>query len=447
MRTAISMTFAAAAASCATTPNVAPVNAPMTAASVESTELGAGEDALVLALSGGGARASAFSYGVLLELRDTPTADGGRAIDDVALVTAVSGGAVTAGYFGQHGADGLDGFRAAALEKDWAGELRTSPLAPSNWLNAYGGGVNGRDRLAEWLDNEVYGGGTLSDFSARPRIVLNATELYTGAPFAFAAPYFQAICSDLGAVRIADAVAASMSVPLAFRPVVVESFAEDCPAPLPDWVNAAAHDRGAPVLLRETARAFTLYRDPARMRYLHLSDGGIVDNFGLSSLITMRRASETPYGPFAPADAVRARRVTFLVVDAGQSPSGDWPLEARGPNGPEVIESAIGDSINANKRIAYDAFAALLADWRGDLITYRCGLSAEEAQALGAADGWACEDLTFTLDMISFADLDPADYARLSTAPTRVSLPADLVDALIEGGREATRRNAALRAR
>ena len=71
-------------------------------------------------------------------------------------------------------------------------------------------------------------------------------------PFAFAAPYFQAICSDLGPVRIADAVASSMSVPLAFRPVVVGTYADKCPTPLPAWVAQAAKDHAAPVLLRET---------------------------------------------------------------------------------------------------------------------------------------------------------------------------------------------------
>ena len=119
-----------------------------------------------------------------------------------------------------------------------------------------------------------------------------------------------------------DAVAASMSVPVAFRPVIVESYADKCPSPLPDWVAKAATDRAAPVLLRITAQAFQLYRQPDRMKYVHLTDGGVADNFGLSSLITIRRAAGTPYGPFSARDAVKVKRLTFFVVNAEASASG-----------------------------------------------------------------------------------------------------------------------------
>jgi NTE family protein len=276
--------------------------------------------------------------------------------------------------------------------------------------------------------------------------VINATDLYSGAPFAFATPYFQAICSDLGEVRIADAVAASMAVPLAFRPIIVGSYADGCPAPLPDWVGRAAKDRLAPVLLRETARAFQHYRDPDRMKFLHLADGGVADNFGLSSLITIRRASQTPYGPFSPRDAVKVWRVTFVVINAEMSPSGDWALLAKGPNGPELAEATLSAAINAPKRAAADAFASTLADWRRDLIAYRCSLPQEEALRLGAGPDWDCRDVEFKFDMVSFADLPQDQFERLGAAPTQVSLPKELVDDLIAGGRQAIESNEAVRA-
>ena len=446
MRAITIAAMALALSACVSASNVNPVNQPLaTAAPAAEADLGVDGDAVVLSFSGGGARAAAFSYGALLEMRDMHAAAGGALVDRVALVTAVSGGAITAAYFGQHGSAGLDGFRAAALDQDWVGELHTSLIAPANWLRAYKGGVNGRDRLADWLDAHVYHGGAMHDLPHRPRIVLNATEIYTGAPFAFVAPYFDAICSNLGDVRIADAVAASMSVPLAFKPVVVGAYAAACKAPLPDWVAAAAQNRAAPALLRQTARAFQLYRDPERLKYLHLADGGVVDNYGLSSLITMRQASAPPYGPFSARDAVRAHRVVFLVVNAEQTLSGKWQLSAQGPGGVEAIEAALNDSINANKRIAYEAFAATLDSWRHDLIAYRCALPKADAARLGAGAGWKCDDVSFTLDSISFADLEPAQGARLAAAPTQVSLPPALIDDLIAGGRTAVTQNPALK--
>lgn len=432
--------LALACAACTTTPD-APVNGPLAASASRDIDLGVDGDALVLSFSGGGARAAAFSHGALLGLRDMHGEDGAPLTQRIVLITAVSGGAITAAYYGLHGDEGLETYRADALDKDWAGDLNTSPASPLNWWRAWRGGLNGPQELADWLDSEIFDDARLRDMDG-PRVVLNATELYTGAAFAFADPYFDAVCGDLGNVRVADAVAASMSVPVAFRPIVIETRA-DC-GPLPDWVSAAGADRGAPVLVRETARAFQLYRDPERMRFLHLADGGVVDNFGLTSLLVLRRASQTPYGPFSARDAIRLRHATILVVNAELDPIGDWPLSERGPRGGAVAGAALGASINASKRAAYDAFAAMLGDWEEDLIAYRCALPDEEVLALrGDLAGWDCRDVSLTIDMIAFADLPADQHARLGAAPTQVSLPADLIDDLIAGGRTAVAANAA----
>jgi NTE family protein len=440
--------LAVLATACVGAPDTRPINVAMSAPlqAPGEIDLGVDGDAIALALSGGGARAASFSLGVLQQLRDTRDAQGRPLIDKVALVTAVSGGSIIAAYFGQHGAAGLDGFRAAALDKDWQGQLHTTWASPMNWERLLQGGLNGPDKLADWLDKEVFAGGLMRDMPGRPRVVINAADLYNGTPFAFAAPYFQAICSDLGGVRIADAVAASMSVPIAFRPVVLKSYAENCPADLPAWVEIATMDRGAPMLLRETAQAFEMYRDPAKMRYLHLTDGGVADNFGLSSLVTLRRASQTPYGPFSVRDGVKIKRLTFLVVNSEKYAAGDWALKEAGPDGPQVVEAVMSAAVNAPKRAASDAFGSMLSDWQGELIAWRCSLSIEQARQLGAGEGWDCRDVQFRMDTISFADLSQAHYDRLGAADTAVSLPKDLIDDLIKGGREAVQINAAVRA-
>ncbi|MFZ4684569.1 MAG: patatin-like phospholipase family protein, partial [Hyphomonadaceae bacterium] len=87
-----------ALAACAGTPDTRPINLPLAAAPSAKAEIDiAGDgDVIALAFSGGGARAASFSLGVLQQLRDTRDSTGGRLIDRVALVTAVSGGAITA---------------------------------------------------------------------------------------------------------------------------------------------------------------------------------------------------------------------------------------------------------------------------------------------------------------------------------------------------------------
>ena len=59
-----------------------------------------------LTFSGGGTRAAALSYGVLEELRDTETTISGRKqrlLDEVDVISSVSGGSFTAAYYGLFG--------------------------------------------------------------------------------------------------------------------------------------------------------------------------------------------------------------------------------------------------------------------------------------------------------------------------------------------------------
>lgn len=428
---------------CAGLPDTRPVNEPLstTPASAPAVDLATDDDFLALALSGGGARAASFSLGVLQQLRDTRDPDGKRLIDKVGLVTAVSGGAITAAWFGKHGADGLDGLRESVLDKDWQSQLHTTFMSPQNWDRLMQGGLNGPDKLSNWLEKEVFGESRMRDLRTAPRIVINATDLYSGAPFAFSEPWFEAICSDLSSLKLSDAVAASMSVPVAFRPVVVKSFASECPSPLPAWVTKAEWDKSAPFLLRETARSFRFYREPERMKYVHLTDGGVADNFGVSSLVTLRAAGQTAFAPLSMRDAVRMRSFTFLIINAERDAEGDWALRESGPDGTQLIETAMSIAVNAPKRAAADALRDTLQSWRQDTVAWRCSLPTEDAQQLGAPPGWDCKDLTVRMDVIAFADLKDKRFATLGKAATAVSLPKKDIDALIEGGRQVVVQN------
>jgi NTE family protein len=435
-------------AACVTPGSSLPIN-PLPQAQAQPQPAIEGEgDMLMLALSGGGARSTAFSYGAMLGLQDLRGPDGRPLLDRLRLVTAVSGGSVLAAYYGQHGSAGLAGFRRDFLDKDWAARVHTSLASPLNWVGAMQGGMNSRPAVADWLDREVYRRGTMRELwdDDGPQIWLNATDLYNGAPFTFAPVYFEALCADLGSVRIADAVAASMAFPLVFQPVTAAQHAERC-SPLPDWVASAPGDHDRPALVRRTALAFAAYRDPAREPYLHLVDGGVLDNLGLSTLRLVRETAGTPYGPLSARTAVRVRRLTVLVVNAEQGRVSRWQMTARGPNGADVAGALFGIAIESPNRSAYDAFRLLLARWQDDVRRWRCGLSPDEVTALGGdAARWNCADVTFTLDMLAFSDLDAATQRRLGHVPTNVSLPRRAVDDLIEAGRRGVRENPAIQA-
>src|SRR6202008_2238257 len=114
----LALALAAAAFAGCTTPVYNPAtNEPLTAATPPN--MGAtvdimSENSIVLSLSGGGLRAAAFSYGVLDALGKIKTRDGDL-LDDVRLISSVSGSSLTSAYFGLYGREGLAEFRGQVL--------------------------------------------------------------------------------------------------------------------------------------------------------------------------------------------------------------------------------------------------------------------------------------------------------------------------------------------
>lgn len=93
------------------------------------TRLPVNDDELfvVLAFSGGGTRSAAFAYGVLEKLRNTPVVIRGKArrlLDEVDVITSVSGGSFTAAYYGLFGERIFTDFEQRFLRPDVQGELR-----------------------------------------------------------------------------------------------------------------------------------------------------------------------------------------------------------------------------------------------------------------------------------------------------------------------------------
>lgn len=433
---------------CAITIDATPLNLPAPpagSARVEPPRDIVGEHIVGLSFSGGGLRAAAFSHGVLQALQQSRPG----LLEDVSFVSSVSGGSLTAAWFGLHGEAGLAGYREQVLLRDMERGMRMSALSPENLLRMLEGGVNDRSNLAAWLDREVFRGATFADLYRRgkPDIWINATDLYNRTPFPFIPPLFNAICSDLSRLPLAEAVQASMAVPLVFSPVVLKTYPEACGDVPPPWLDRVADGRSESLILGAAARAVRHYRDPSVMRYVKLVDGGVTDNYGLSSILISRAASTTGYGPMTARDAVRVRRLLFLVVDAGRRPSGDWSLKLAGPSGFDVAMASTDSAIDAASRLGFEAFRQALADWRTRIVAFRCSLDAAQLQRLrgGETKPWACDDVQIDLGLIGFDDLGPQAAARLHAIDTRLTLPAEQIDAAIEGGRAAALRNPALR--
>ena len=395
---------------------------------------------LSLSFSGGGARAAAFSFGVLQELdRSRSGSKSAKSLlDRVDFVSGVSGGSITAAYFGLKKRAALDDFRARFLLRNGEENLRTE-VSLQNIARAFDGGVNS-NQFSTWLDKNLYDGATFEAFreDRRPRVWINASDIYNRTPFVFGPLTFSALCSDIRSYKIADAVAASAAVPLAFAPIVLQTYPGGCAAQLPDWIERARHNPDAQPLLRSFAEAIARYHDGS-MKYVKLLDGGLVDNFGLSGFSIGMLAAQRPFEPMTEKQAVRVRRIMFVVVDAGRGLSGDWANSLEGPSGTALVAAAADTAIDASVRSSYAAFSALINDWTVKVRHWRCGLSAADRARLGVSPGWKCNDLAIFIDRVSFDRLGSARAASLEAIATRLALPADQVDMLIEGGAEALR--------
>jgi predicted acylesterase/phospholipase RssA len=402
-----------------------------------------------IAFSGGGTRAAAFGYGVLDRMARTPLRPGksGNLLNHVGLVSGVSGGSVIAAYYGLKGEAALADFRSEYLTQDPMAALDTS-INLVNIDRALGGGANTDNRLRDWFNAHLYHNATFGDLMARQRpiVVINATDIYNRSPFLFGPLSFAAACSDITRYPVAAAVAASSAVPAVFAPVVIETFPGDCQTPLPPWIERASADRSAAPLLHAYARGLKDIRE-GRVKYVKLFDGGLIDNFGLSSFTILRAGQTTPYGPLRPEEAVNLRRFLFLVADAGQGPQGNWSKTLEGPAGKELIGAVVDVLVDANAHTSFSAFEATMHNWQNEIVRWRCGLTHTEVARLRQRGGpWNCRDLKITVARVSFDQLDTARAQQLNKVPTSFTLPAETVDAVARAGGDALEANPAFRA-
>ncbi len=400
----------------------------------------ADEFLITLAFSGGGTRAAAYAFGVLrgLDRFQLPTEQGPQPLlDRIDFISGVSGGSITAAYFGLKKRATLLDFRERFLLKNVEDQSLSTSLTPGNLVRGLSGGVNDATHLPRWLSRNLYDGATFAAFRAqqRPRVWINAADIYNRTPFVFGRTAFSVMCSDLNSYPIADAVAASAAVPIAFAPIVIESYAGKCGAQLPAWAVRARSNPNAPPLLKSFANALASYQNGS-VRYVKLLDGGLVDNFGLSGFTIARLSASTPYEPLTAHQAVKVKRALFLVVDAGRAAVGDWVNTLEGPRGVDLVSAAADTAIDASVRASYTAFEQTMEEWRQQLVRWRCGLSAAQRAEYGAPARWNCRDVQFFVGRAGFDQLGDQRARDLNKVKTSLQLPPDEVDAVIAAGED-----------
>jgi NTE family protein len=276
------------------------------------------EPGSALCLSGGGYRAMVFHIGALWRLYE------GGLLRDVARISSVSGGSITAAMLGL--AWPRLSFDPGRLRDDFVREVVTplrglagTSIDVSSVVLGFvmPGGVGGR--VAAAYDKHLFKGATLQDLPDAPRFVINATNVQSGVLWRFMKPYMRDY--RVGEVKsprlsLAQAVTASSAFPPVLSPVTIALDPDD-------FTPGSGDD---------------LQHEPFT-RNVVLTDGGVYDNLGL----------ETAW----------KRYQTILVSDAGgqieaeAQPKRDWPRHAY-----RVLNLIDSQVRSLRKRQVIDSFKA-----------------------------------------------------------------------------------------
>ena len=397
------------------------------------------DNLIILTFSGGGTRAAAFAYGVLEELRRTEVILAGgrrlRALDEVDIITGVSGGSFTALAYGLHGEKLFDFYEQAFLKRDVQGELVFRFLSPRYW-SALWSEQWGRSELAAQLYDEIlFHGATFHDLDRRdgPLIVATATDISTGSRVAFTQADFDLLCSDVDSVPLSRAAAASSAVPLVLSPVTFNNYGGTCGWRFPSWAQAM---RSGDPLARPAGRALQRFRemdsfqDSKNRPYVHLVDGGLADNVGMRGVLEALEQVEAARSLGRRTRYDEVRRIAVFIVNSLSVPTTDWDRSPTPPGNLAILMKATGVPID---RYSYEAVELL----RDITARWKVARQVREAKIFDGRALGNLRQLTETPDIeiyaidVSFDRLaDRNEAAYLNDLPTSFSLPPDAVDRL-----------------
>jgi NTE family protein len=297
---------------------------------------------IILTFSGGGTRAAALAYGVLEHLRQTPI-DGGRKrlLDEVDVISSVSGGSFTAAYYGLFGEQQFfEKFKDAVLHRRIETDLILRILAPWNWPRLLSPWFGRSDLADEYYDRNIFEGRTYAAMPLRrPFIILNATDISLGAQFSFTQDDFDRLCSNLSGVHVSRGVTASSAFPVAFTPLTLKNYPKDaCHYTAPDWVGLALRDFTVNPSRYNRAVTWRSYENAAHRPFIHLSDGGLADNIGLRGPEVAINSDDPSWSLLRMVDKVK--HLAVIAVDAKPEDPTTLDRYARPPGIYSVLNAA-----------------------------------------------------------------------------------------------------------
>src|SRR5215831_19519398 len=408
---------------------------------------------ILLAISGGSSRAAALGWVVLREVQKYRYASDGQPrslIDDVGVISSVSGGSVIAAHFALYGPEGLERFAPDFLAPDNMRTIGLDTANPITWFRLITTGSPRTALMEELFDRQLFKGKTFRDLNqpGKPYLILNATDMGSGEVFAFTPRRFDDICSDLDQEPISVGVAASSAVPIVLSPIAFRNYSTShCQGrPLPQWIATRLQGRFAPYLNLETVAlaryANDLRRGPSAVRridYLYFLDGGLADNLGIHGLL------ETISSPYAapiiapreaglvPATTIldalntgKIKKLAALVINARADAANTVSENASRPGINEMIETVVSIPIDSTTASVNSQMDVLLSQ-----------LNAAAAGAAGNPQFAGLHVYSIPLAFEQLRTGDPRQHElrlKANQIPTLWTITKDNLDVLEQAG-------------
>jgi predicted acylesterase/phospholipase RssA len=371
---------------------------------------------VILTFSGGGTRAAAFSYGIMKQLRATRIEHEGRSIsllDEVDVISAVSGGSFTAAYYAAFGDDLFTTFEDRVLKRDLQKALFWHTLIPWNLIRTLSSTFGTTDLAAEFYDHHFFNHLTynhLIEKGLRPFIILNATDLTLGLPFSFTQSQFDLLSSDLGSVSLGRAVAASSAAPVVFSPVTFHNHGNGTAVAEPPWVADALKDRHHPDSdYFQQARQARFYSQAKDHSYVHLVDGGIADNLGVRPILSALTNTKDDWSILHLLNQKRVKRVVIITVNALHEPNTTWGKDPETPGGVSMVLDDVTGLMNNATLETSALLQARIEDMRPHY------------------------EVEFQVIEVSFEQIQEDEEREFfETLPMSLTLPAETVDRLVQ---------------
>jgi NTE family protein len=297
------------------------------------------DPAIIMSFSGGFLHAAALSDAVLTALTDFDVNDCTNEppcwrplLSHIIVISSTSGGSFANANFLVNGPSGISkGFRPF-LHSNLAWELIKEGLErPWTWPTIVGPFANRSRYMIYLLERDLLKKGkkpvTFGDIGTdRHFAVFGTTDYDAERRLLFTQEQFDLLCSDLGRLPVAAAMAASGAFPLFFTDVELRNFWADddtkcpldktklIPPPQDPYFDLQAYldRRYADSLVNSAANV-----DPPpfrRVKYLHLFDGGIADNLAIRALFRLFNGDRLKSAPF------QHKSILYVEVNARSDP-------------------------------------------------------------------------------------------------------------------------------